>query len=142
MTESQFESALEVGRDMVEQGLARDMQLFIGGEMGIGNTTAAAAIGCSLLGVKASDMAGPGTGLDASGVSHKAQVIERALELHADALTSPRLYSESWVDLKSRRLPAVIFAVPRPAYPFWWMDLSAPVRHCVRQDYARDVKIG
>ena len=89
MTESQFEAALEVGRDMVEQRLARDMQLFIGGEMGIGNTTSAAAIGCSLLGVNASDMAGPGTGLDASGVSHKAQVIERALELHADALIGP-----------------------------------------------------
>ena len=89
MTENQFEAALEVGRDMVEQGLARDMQLFIGGEMGIGNTTAAAAIGCSLLGVKARDMAGPGTGLDASGVSHKAQVIERALELHANALIGP-----------------------------------------------------
>jgi nicotinate-nucleotide--dimethylbenzimidazole phosphoribosyltransferase len=89
MTESQFETALEVGRDMVEQGLERDMQLFIGGEMGIGNTTAAAAIGCSLLGVKASDMAGPGTGLDASGVSHKAQVIEGALALHADALIGP-----------------------------------------------------
>jgi nicotinate-nucleotide--dimethylbenzimidazole phosphoribosyltransferase len=89
MTDSQFEAALDVGRDMVEQGLARDMQLFIGGEMGIGNTTAAAAIGCALLGVEPGDMAGPGTGLDASGVSHKAQVIERALALHADALTEP-----------------------------------------------------
>ncbi len=89
MTEVQFEAALDVGRDMVEQGLARDMQLFIGGEMGIGNTTAAAAIGCALLGVEPGDMAGPGTGLDASGVSHKAQVIERALALHADALTAP-----------------------------------------------------
>jgi nicotinate-nucleotide--dimethylbenzimidazole phosphoribosyltransferase len=89
MTEGQFETALDVGRDMVEQGLARDMQLFIGGEMGIGNTTAAAAIGCALLGVEPGEMAGPGTGLDASGVSHKAQVIERALALHAEALSSP-----------------------------------------------------
>ncbi len=89
MSESQFEVAMEVGRDMVDQGLARDMQLFIGGEMGIGNTTSAAAMGCAFLGVEPGEMAGPGTGLDAGGVSHKAHVIERALKLHAEALNSP-----------------------------------------------------
>lgn len=86
MSQEQFEAALQAGHDMVDQGLARGMQLFIGGEMGIGNTTVAAAIGCALLGVAPAAMAGPGTGLDAGGVSHKAQVIERALKLHAGKL--------------------------------------------------------
>ncbi|MGV8704524.1 nicotinate-nucleotide--dimethylbenzimidazole phosphoribosyltransferase, partial [Pseudomonas aeruginosa] len=54
-------------------------QLFIGGEMGIGNTTAAAAMACALLDAPVSALVGPGTGLDASGVAHKAAVIERAL---------------------------------------------------------------
>ena len=89
MTVDQFESALKAGREVVEQGVARGMQLFIGGDMGIGNTTAAAAIGCSVLGIEADEMAGPGTGLDASGVLHKAQVIERALKLHAGTLDDP-----------------------------------------------------
>ena len=89
MSAAQLDTALQVGSEMVDQGLARGMHLFIGGEMGIGNTTAAAAIGCAMLGVEAQAMAGPGTGLDASGVSHKAQVIERALKLHAGALHSP-----------------------------------------------------
>jgi len=89
MTAAQFDSALQAGREMVEQGHARGMQLFIGGEMGIGNTTAAAAIGCAMLGIGAQAMAGPGTGLDASGVSHKARVIERALQLHAGRLDQP-----------------------------------------------------
>lgn len=89
MTATQFESALQAGREMVEQGRERGMQLFIGGEMGIGNTTAAAAIGCSMLGIGAEEMAGPGTGLDAKGVSHKAQVIARALKLHAGTLDDP-----------------------------------------------------
>jgi nicotinate-nucleotide--dimethylbenzimidazole phosphoribosyltransferase len=89
MTGPQLEAALGIGREMVEQGLERGMQLFIGGEMGIGNTTSASAIGCALLGVDAAQMAGPGTGLDTTGVSHKAQVIERALTLHADDLTGP-----------------------------------------------------
>ncbi|MNP01733.1 Nicotinate-nucleotide--dimethylbenzimidazole phosphoribosyltransferase [compost metagenome] len=50
--------------------------------MGIGNTTAASALACALLGCPASDLVGPGTGLDAAGVNHKAQVIERALQTH------------------------------------------------------------
>lgn len=89
MSVAQLQTALQVGREMVEQGRERGMQLYIGGDMGIGNTTAAAAIGCALLGVPADAMAGPGTGLDASGVSHKARVIERALKLHAAALQGP-----------------------------------------------------
>jgi NaMN:DMB phosphoribosyltransferase len=56
--------------------------LFIGGEMGIGNTTAASALACALLECPVAHLVGPGTGLDAAGVSRKAQVIERALALH------------------------------------------------------------
>jgi nicotinate-nucleotide--dimethylbenzimidazole phosphoribosyltransferase len=66
----------------VQRALAAGADLFIGGEMGIGNTTAAAAVSCALLGLSGAQMAGPGTGLDAAGVSHKATVIERALALH------------------------------------------------------------
>jgi nicotinate-nucleotide--dimethylbenzimidazole phosphoribosyltransferase len=53
------------------------------GEMGIGNTTAAAALYAALLGVPATDVCGPGTGLDAAGVRHKAEVVERALAANA-----------------------------------------------------------
>jgi nicotinate-nucleotide--dimethylbenzimidazole phosphoribosyltransferase len=58
-------------------------QLFVGGEMGIGNTTAASALACALLDCQVTDLTGPGTGLNAQGVSHKVAVIERALALHA-----------------------------------------------------------
>ena len=47
--------------------------------MGIGNTTPAAAIVCALLGADPVALAGPGTGLDHAGVSHKAQVLQEAL---------------------------------------------------------------
>ena len=89
MSEEQLDAALAAGQEMVDAGQARGMQLFIGGDMGIGNTTAAAAIGCALLDVGARVMAGPGTGLDAGGVAHKALVIERALDHHRDALEDP-----------------------------------------------------
>jgi len=89
MSDQQCAAAMDAGADSVRSARAHSMDLFIGGEMGIGNTTAAAALACALLGAEAALMAGPGTGLDASGVQHKAQVIERALALHAPYLNDP-----------------------------------------------------
>jgi nicotinate-nucleotide--dimethylbenzimidazole phosphoribosyltransferase len=82
MTPQQLEEALEWGRDSAAAAQARGAQLFIGGEMGIGNTTAAAALACTLLRQPPGALVGPGTGLDAGGVARKAAVIEQALALH------------------------------------------------------------
>ncbi|MVV48126.1 nicotinate-nucleotide--dimethylbenzimidazole phosphoribosyltransferase [Pseudomonas sp. PB120] len=82
MTVAQGERALQAGRDSVQRAIAGGAQLFIGGEMGIGNTTAASALACALLDCPVVQLTGPGTGLNAAGVSHKAQVIERALTRH------------------------------------------------------------
>jgi nicotinate-nucleotide--dimethylbenzimidazole phosphoribosyltransferase len=83
MTQAQGELALQGGRDSLLRAKAASAQLFIGGEMGIGNTTAASALACALLDCPVAHLTGPGTGLNAEGVSHKAQVIERALAWHA-----------------------------------------------------------
>ncbi|QVM92680.1 nicotinate-nucleotide--dimethylbenzimidazole phosphoribosyltransferase [Pseudomonas entomophila] len=82
MTDIQLAAALQAGRDSALRALEQGAQLFIGGEMGIGNTTAAAALACTLMGCPARELSGPGTGLDSAGVRHKAEVIERALVLH------------------------------------------------------------
>ncbi|RDS85251.1 nicotinate-nucleotide--dimethylbenzimidazole phosphoribosyltransferase [Dyella psychrodurans] len=85
MTVQQLDSALAVGAESVRAAKAADTQLFIGGEMGIANTTSAAALASAILNEPPSCLAGAGTGLDSSGVSHKVTVIERALARHADA---------------------------------------------------------
>ncbi|WP_372028641.1 nicotinate-nucleotide--dimethylbenzimidazole phosphoribosyltransferase [Pseudomonas kurunegalensis] len=82
MTEGQLQAALQAGRDSALRAAERGAQLFIGGEMGIGNTTAAAALASVLLGCAPAELSGPGTGLDSAGVRHKAEVIEHALHLH------------------------------------------------------------
>jgi len=82
MTPGQLDHALAAGRRAAERALTSGADLFIGGEMGIGNSTAAAALGCALLGLAGAELAGPGTGLDPSGVGRKAVVIDRALALH------------------------------------------------------------
>ncbi len=83
MTPEQLAAALAAGREAAERAVA-GTHLFIGGEMGIGNTTSAAAVGCALLGLAGKALAGPGTGLDSDGVNHKAYVIERSLARHPD----------------------------------------------------------
>ena len=83
MTHEQLSAALAVGRAAVQGAQTDGAQLFIGGDMGIANTTSATALACALLGRSASELAGPGTGLDRVGVQHKTRVIERALALHA-----------------------------------------------------------
>lgn len=86
MSMDELAVALEAGREAVMRALERGAHLFIGGEMGIANTTSAAAIACALLNLPASSLAGPGTGLDKTGVARKAAVIDKALVHHADSL--------------------------------------------------------
>lgn len=83
MSAEACERAMQAGRDSVLRAQQQGSELFIGGEMGIGNTTTAAALACALLGCAPQELAGPGTGLDAAGMAHKCAVIERALALHA-----------------------------------------------------------
>ena len=52
------------------------------GEMGIGNTTVAAALAMANFGGAATKWAGPGTGLDAKGVRHKADIVDKAVKRH------------------------------------------------------------
>lgn len=89
MTEEQLAAALQAGQAAALRAKQAGAQLFIGGEMGIANTTSASAIACALLQESPQLLAGPGTGLDSKGVAHKAAVIQRALDLHRTKLTQP-----------------------------------------------------
>jgi len=71
------------------EAIAGGTDLLCIGEMGIGNTTIAAAIFYALFGGTAKDWVGPGAGSDAAGVNHKAAVIEEAIELHKFHLQDP-----------------------------------------------------
>ena len=59
------------------------------GEMGIGNTTIAAAIAHALYGGDAQDWVGPGTGVDSEGLRRKADAVRRAVALHKAHLSDP-----------------------------------------------------
>jgi nicotinate-nucleotide--dimethylbenzimidazole phosphoribosyltransferase len=74
------------------QGLtapADDLDIIAVGEMGIGNTTVAAALCTALFGGDPVQWVGPGTGVDAAGLTRKAQAIATALSRHAGQLDDP-----------------------------------------------------
>ncbi|WP_336968514.1 nicotinate-nucleotide--dimethylbenzimidazole phosphoribosyltransferase [Sphingobium aromaticiconvertens] len=85
MTEAECLTALSAGADVVEPGL----DLLVVGEMGIGNSTAAAALCMRSFGGSAADWVGPGTGIDSQGIARKVVVVEQAIAFHADAPMTP-----------------------------------------------------
>ena len=77
MTREQAERAIGVGMKYADTA-----DLLGAGEMGIGNSTSAAALLSAMSGIDPAETAGRGTGLDDAGVARKVEVIRRALALH------------------------------------------------------------
>lgn len=82
--------------------------LIVLGEMGIGNTTSAAALCLASFGGSARDWVGPGTGVDSDGIARKIAVVEAGFALHRDALITP---FEILRRLGGRELAAIAGAV-------------------------------
>ena len=82
MTQQQLEIALQAGYDSIERAKKKCTSIFIGGEMGIANTTAASVLYCALLGLSPEQATGAGTGLDDAGITHKTHIVSRILKKH------------------------------------------------------------
>jgi nicotinate-nucleotide--dimethylbenzimidazole phosphoribosyltransferase len=82
MTIEEARRSVETGIRLAEESAARKMFLLGAGEMGIGNTTSAAAILCALTGLSARDVTGKGTGIDAAGWERKVAAIEAGLKMN------------------------------------------------------------
>jgi nicotinate-nucleotide--dimethylbenzimidazole phosphoribosyltransferase len=82
MTKEQAIDSLNAGISIVKEEAARGTDIICLGEMGIGNTTSAAAIASVVTGLSPEAIAGTGTGLDDAGLKHKIRIIEGALARH------------------------------------------------------------
>ncbi|CAM9520732.1 unnamed protein product [Chrysoparadoxa australica] len=92
MTPEMLEGAMQAGRAAVrglQERLGDEAALMLG-EVGIGNTTAAAALLSAFTGTSPERTCGRGTGLGDEGVAHKARVVGAALELHAAVIEHHR----------------------------------------------------
>jgi nicotinate-nucleotide--dimethylbenzimidazole phosphoribosyltransferase len=83
MTEAELLEAMRTGWDAVDPAA----DLLVTGEMGIGNTTSAAALAHAICGGAAADWVGRGTGVDDAGLALKAQVVAEGVALHPQART-------------------------------------------------------
>jgi nicotinate-nucleotide--dimethylbenzimidazole phosphoribosyltransferase len=86
MTHDECARAVAAGREVVRA--LPSLQVLALGEVGIGNSTSAAALAGALLGLPASAVTGRGTGVEGEGLARKQAVIARALSLHVSAETA------------------------------------------------------
>jgi nicotinate-nucleotide--dimethylbenzimidazole phosphoribosyltransferase len=89
MTCAEAEAACGVGVEAAQALVARGATLLAGGEMGIGNTTPAAALTAFFTGHAAANVTGRGTGVDDEGLARKVQVVEQALAKHQRDIADP-----------------------------------------------------
>jgi nicotinate-nucleotide--dimethylbenzimidazole phosphoribosyltransferase len=85
MDEAECTAAMAAGMAAVDPGT----DILCLGEMGIANTTAAAALTCALFGGPAADWVGRGTGIDDAGRDRKIAAVEAAMAFHGEALSDP-----------------------------------------------------
>ncbi|MEO5757175.1 MAG: nicotinate-nucleotide--dimethylbenzimidazole phosphoribosyltransferase [Mesorhizobium sp.] len=103
MDDKAFLTAVSAGYNAV----TKDLDLICFGEMGIGNTTPAAAISAALFGGGAEKWTGRGTGVDDAGLKRKVVAIEAGLKRHAQALADPLAIAAA---LGGRELAAIFGA--------------------------------
>ena len=105
MSEAEVVAALKAGWESVDP----TADLLVTGEMGIGNTTSAAAIASALFAGNGDDWVGRGTGVDDEGLKRKASAVDRGVALHK-GVQSPL---ETLQCLGGRELAAIVGAIAR-----------------------------
>ncbi|MET1063165.1 MAG: nicotinate-nucleotide--dimethylbenzimidazole phosphoribosyltransferase [Aeromicrobium sp.] len=89
LTADETRQAIAVGETVAAEEIAAGAQLLISGDMGIGNTTPAAALIAVSLGLAVADVVGRGTGLDEAGLARKTAIVQQAVDRAADRVTDP-----------------------------------------------------
>jgi nicotinate-nucleotide--dimethylbenzimidazole phosphoribosyltransferase len=88
MTPDECRAALDLGAEVAASLVADGARALVTGEMGIGNTTASAALVAALLGRSPAEVTGRGTGVDDDGLARKVAVVDAALARHAEVVAS------------------------------------------------------
>jgi nicotinate-nucleotide--dimethylbenzimidazole phosphoribosyltransferase len=80
MTREQAEKSIQSGIEVALEEISKGVNILATGDMGIGNTTSAAAIACALMNRSPENITGRGTGVDDDGLKRKISAITRGLE--------------------------------------------------------------
>ena len=92
MSKGEFDQAIQVGSDLVDDCVAEGCRVLSIGEMGIGNTSPS-SIWMHLFGnIPLDECIGAGAGLDTPGIRHKREVLAKAVANYSQFLSSPLIY--------------------------------------------------
>ncbi len=140
MSPERFDEAVAAGRSAVE---TLDADLLVIGEMGIGNTTAAAAVAAALGGGEVAAWVGRGTGLDDEGMDRKREAVRQAVDRIAGVVDPLEVLREvggaelvamaaAIVAARHRALPVLIdgYVVTAAALPLFSVRADA-LAHCL-----------
>ena len=86
MSVEEAQQAIEHGRRLVRDEIEKGLDVALTGDMGIGNTTASAALICALTGLEPKDVVGRGTGVDDVGLERKRDAVRKALDVNAEQI--------------------------------------------------------
>lgn len=89
MTRQDAQRSVEIGIELAREAATENIFLLGAGDMGIGNTSSAAAILCALTDVEPADAVGRGTGIDDATLARKIAAIERGLKINRPNADDP-----------------------------------------------------
>ena len=93
MSEEEFDRAIQIGSDLVDDCIAEGCRILSIGEMGIGNTSPS-SIWMSIFGdIPLKNCIGAGAGLDNDGIRHKYEVLSKALKNYQASIHQPSTIS-------------------------------------------------
>ncbi len=130
MTEAEVRMALDVGRSAAAEEITRGARALALGDMGIGNTTSAAALTSAITGRRVDEVVGRGTGIDDPTFERKLEVVRRALSrippheapialMAAVGGLEIAALAGAAVEAAARRCPVVIDGVISTAAALW-----------------------
>ncbi|HIG64704.1 MAG TPA: nicotinate-nucleotide--dimethylbenzimidazole phosphoribosyltransferase [Methyloprofundus sp.] len=140
MTEIQLSQALLAGKDSITRALTDHSQIFIGGEMGIANTSSATAIACALLDMSATKLTGAGTGLDEKGIVHKTKIIQQALDKHKNTNQTPLSVLQNFGGFEIAALTGAYLSAAQQQLPILVDGFICSVAALVATDINPDIK--
>lgn len=131
---AEVEAALQVGETVAEQEIAAGADLLLLGDMGIGNTTPAAALIAATFGVGAEQVTGRGTGIDDARLADKTELIATALERARDRARDPqqRLAALGSADISVG--VGFLVAAARAGVPILLDGVVSAAEACVAED--------
>lgn len=89
MSEQQLRAALDIGRNVIASACETAApDIFIAGDMGIANTSSAAALAALLLSEDAASLVGPGTGIAGEALGNKRRIVANAVLRYQDLCTN------------------------------------------------------